>query len=118
MVVSGDEPGKRLCDFGPDDFATYKGKVDRYIDVGDLVLVNPESYFVVSEDPVVAALAEDVNGKSCLWVAVESIAPGTAALYPVRVKFSNGLGGQYKPSEVMAVHHCPLTGSLAPERWV
>lgn len=37
------------------------------------------------------------------WGEVRYISPGTASVYPLKVEFINGLGGQYKHSEVQQV---------------
>lgn len=43
------------------------------------------------------------SSENMVWAEVTSFAPGTAAVYPVRVRFRNGLTGQYKFNEISAV---------------
>lgn len=57
--------------------------------VGDFVLVDPKDYYV--------------GGKT--WGKVSHIAFGSASVYPVKVAFPNGLGGQFKFSEIEALRN-------------
>lgn len=45
------------------------------------------------------------------WAAVEGVAPGTASVYPVKVRLSNGAPGQFKVSECLEAR----VGRVMPE---
>lgn len=91
------------------------GRLKRWIDLNDHVLVDPRSYF----EPKAGAPGTVVEGRTpFVWGQVDSIAPGDAAVYPIKVSFlvedaGFAATGQYKPTEILAVRH----GESEPEYW-
>ena len=86
------------------------GKFDRWLDVGDFILVDPSDYRSLERKD--AAHVE--MGLLFCWARVTSFAAGTAAAYPVRAELEDGQIGQYKTSEILAVQH---GGAGEPEYW-
>lgn len=99
------------------------GKLERWIDVGDFVLVDPRNYYEPPESGPGSYVGIH-NGVPFVWGMVTSIAPGSASVYPVKVQFDmleeGGFqpGGQFKTSEVLAVDHEGSSDRDAePEYW-
>lgn len=80
-------------------------RIDRWIDVGDSVLVAANAYYdppsLSSGEP--GGMYEGRGKYDYVWATVTSIAPGSASTYPIKVVFGNDLRGQYRGSEIIAV---------------
>lgn len=114
LIVAGEEGGIRV--FSDTEAEDMPPKVERWIDVGDYVLVDPTAYFLLRKQD-----GERFGGKQLAWGKVTSIAPGTASRYPVKVEFQERDGflptGQFDTSEVVAIRHIATLGDQAESEY-
>ena len=95
------------------------GTLKRWIDLGDFVLVDPRAYFEPKVDDAGTVIERKVP---FVWAQVRYIAPGSAAVYPVKVTFDPEAAGfaaqgQYKVEEVLAVQHTSMGGARAEQEF-
>lgn len=117
LIIEADIDSAQLLSDGE---LGYSGKLRRWVDMGDFVLVDPRAYF----EPKVDDAGTVVERKRpFVWGHVYHLDLGSAAAYAIKVTFDEEAAGfeaygQYRPDEILAVNH--VSKSLdqdEPEYW-